>query len=64
MLQNRLRYKPVGSFDGYEGAFEGTHLVFQTKWENAYHPEELTVLDIHSPLPPMASPEELDRWAI
>lgn len=59
-----LEYKPGWCFTAYEGAFEGPHIVIQAKMPNAYHPDEDIILDIHSPLPPMADVEQLHRWLV
>ena len=58
----RLTYKPGFTLEVRDGRWEGQHFVINGPVPNAYRPDEQTNLDIHSPLPPMRTLSDYERW--
>ncbi len=58
----KVSYKPGFRFTVYDGTWEGQHMVITTSVPDAYKPGEMTVLDVHSMLPPMRDREALWEW--
>jgi hypothetical protein len=58
----RVTYRSGWSFEVYDGAFEGQHIVIRAKVIDAYHPGQTVDLDVHSMLPPMPDAAYLHRW--
>lgn len=57
-----VKYKPGWAFRIYDGRYEGQHLVIQTQVIDAYNPEEIVTLDVHSMLPPMENRKQFMDW--
>lgn len=57
----RLEYKPGWTFDVYDGAWEGQHIVIRTEVPDTYT-DGTVVLDVHSMLPPLPSLDYFERW--
>lgn len=60
----RLTYRPGWTFEVYEGRYEGPHLVIRADVPNAYQPDQTTMLDIHSMLPPMRDVGQFEEWLL
>jgi hypothetical protein len=58
----RVSYKPGWSFEAYQGAWEGHHIVINTQVPDAYGPGRTVTLNVHSMLPPLEDTSALERW--
>lgn len=63
-LLDRITYRPGWTFDVYQGRHEGPHLVIRTSVADAYNPDQTTVLDVHSMLPPMRDEQQFMDWLL
>jgi hypothetical protein len=61
-LLRNITYRPGWTITVREGRFEGPHLTVHAQVENSYRPGETTVLDIHSPIPPMTTAAQFDAF--
>lgn len=55
-------YRPGWTFELVEGHCEGLQVRIVGTVEDAYHPGRLIDLGINDWLPPVCTPEDLDRW--
>jgi hypothetical protein len=58
----RISYKPGWSIKAYQGRWEGLHLVINTCVQDAFKPDTMVTLDVHSFIPYPETAQELERW--
>lgn len=61
---DRLSFMPGWSIQVRDGRREGQHVVIRASVPDAYHPDEVTVLDVHSKLPPQFTAAQFDEWIL
>lgn len=61
-LVAHVTYKPGWTLAIHDGRFEGPWLCVRAELPDAYHPDQTTVVDIDTPIPPMTTPMDFLNW--